>query len=253
MDLHIRILGEGQPLIILHGLFGSADNWQTHAKKLANYFKVILVDQRNHGHSEWSNDFSYELMREDLLQVFRKENIQKAIILGHSMGGKTAMHFAQKHPELVEKLIVVDMGIKAYPPHHQRILEGLNSIQLTPETTRQAAEQQLLEFVEDNGTRQFLMKNLYWKEKGQLAWRMNFQVLEREMPVILKELPETEVLKPTLFIRGGRSNYIREEDIPSIEELFIDSSFITIENAGHWVHAEAPEEFINTVLEFCLR
>ncbi len=253
MKLFHRILGEGQPLFILHGLFGHSDNWQTHAKKLAEYYQVVLIDQRNHGHSDWSEAFSYDLLAEDLHELITELGLQKIILLGHSMGGKTAMRYAQMHPELLEKLIVVDMGVKAYPPHHTDILEGLSKIDLSIVKSRSEVEAILLPFVPVDGTRQFLMKNLYWKDKTQLAWRMNVPVLEREMDAILAAIPDDEVLIQTLFIRGALSNYILDEDIPDLEDQFPDSDVITVPNAGHWVHAEAPEFFVNTVLEFCLR
>ena len=253
MKLFHRILGEGQPLLILHGLFGHSDNWQTHAKKLAEYYQVVLIDQRNHGHSDWSEAFSYDLLAEDLHELITELGLQKIILLGHSMGGKTAMRYAQIHPELLEKLIVVDMGVKAYPPHHTDILEGLSKIDLNIVKSRSEVEAILLPFVPVDGTRQFLMKNLYWKDKTQLAWRMNVPVLEREMDAILAAIPDDEVLIQTLFIRGALSNYILDEDIPDLEDQFPDSDVITVPNAGHWVHAEAPEIFVNTVLEFCLR
>lgn len=253
MKLFHRILGEGQPLLILHGLFGHSDNWQTHAKKLAEYYQVILIDQRNHGHSDWSEEFSYDLLAEDLHELITDLGLQKIILLGHSMGGKTVMRYAQLHPEGIEKLIVVDMGVKAYPPHHTEILEGLRKVDLTVIKSRSEVEAILLPYVPVDGTRQFLMKNLYWKDKTQLAWRMNVPVLEREMEAILAAVPSDEVLIQTLFIRGALSKYIVDEDIPDLEDQFPDSAVITVPNAGHWVHAEAPDAFVNTVLEFCLR
>ncbi|ASS50209.1 MAG: hypothetical protein A3D31_11620 [Candidatus Fluviicola riflensis] len=253
MKLFHRILGEGQPLLILHGLFGHSDNWQTHAKKLSEYYKVILIDQRNHGHSDWSDEFSYDLLAEDLHELITDLGLQKIILLGHSMGGKTVMRYAQLHPELIEKLIVVDMGVKEYPPHHTEILEGLSKVDLNIIKSRSEVEAILLPYVPVDGTRQFLMKNLYWKEKTQLAWRMNVAVLEREMEAILAAIPSDEVLIQTLFIRGALSNYIVDQDIPDLEDQFPDSDVITVPNAGHWVHAEAPEAFVNAVLEFCLR
>lgn len=253
MKLHYRELGEGKPFVILHGLFGFSDNWQTHAKKLASYYRVILVDLRNHGHSDWSDDFSYELMVSDLKELFDDLKLENVVLLGHSMGGKTAMLFAQKFPELLEKLIVVDMGVKAYPMHHDHILEGLNSIDLTKLTARSEAEKQLAKHIDSEGVRQFLLKNIYWKEKGKMAWRMNIPVLERELPNIISALPAGESFVPTLFIRGEMSNYVLDDDFHEIENQFPDSEFVTIPNAGHWVHAEAPEEFIDAVLGFCLR
>ncbi len=246
-------MGEGQPLVILHGLFGFSDNWQTHAKRLSEYFRIILVDLRNHGHSEWSDEFSYELMVEDLKGLFDEMELNKVILLGHSMGGKVAMLFAQKHLEYLEKLIVVDIGVKAYPMHHQHILAGMHAINLERIKVRSEAEAILKQYIDSDGVRQFLLKNLYWKEKGKLAWRMNLKVLEREMENILSALPEKEVMLATLFIRGELSNYILDEDIDEIEEMFPDSQIVTIHGAGHWVHTEAQDEFLGALLSFCLR
>ena len=240
-------------MVILHGLFGYSDNWQTHAKKLAEYYQVILVDQRNHGHSDWSYEISYDLMAEDLKELFDELNLEEVILLGHSMGGKTAMKFAKNYPDYLEKLIVVDIGTKTYPSHHEQILAGLHAIDLNVIHSRSEAEEAMAKYIESNGVRQFLLKNLYWAQKGKLAWRMNIPVLEQEMWAILQGLPSNEVLIPTLFIRGMMSDYILGEDIPDLENQFSDSHFVSVENAGHWVHAEAPEEFIEAVLSFCLR
>ena len=253
MKLHHRELGSGQPMIILHGLFGFSDNWQTHAKKFADYYRVILVDLRNHGHSDWSDEFSYELMVNDLKELCDDLGLKNILLIGHSMGGKVAMLFAQKHKELLDKLVVGDIGVKAYPMHHQHILAGMHAIDLSKIKLRSEAEDILKQYIDSDGVRQFLLKNLYWKEKGQLAWRMNLSILEREMENILSRLTEKEVMLPTLFIRGELSNYILDEDIEQLEDQFPDSEIVTIKNAGHWVHAEAPEEFVDVVLGFCLR
>lgn len=253
MKMHYRELGEGQPMMILHGLFGFSDNWQSHAKKLAEYYRVILVDLRNHGHSDWSDDFSYDLMAQDVLELCQELELEDILLVGHSMGGKTAMRFAQQHASYLEKLVVVDMGIKSYPMHHQHILAGIHAVDLPSITVRRQAEEQMRAHIDSDGVMQFLLKNLYWKEKGKIAWRMNIEVLEREMPAILGALPEGEVWTPTLFIRGALSNYVLDEDVDSIEEQFPDSEIVTIEDAGHWVHAEAPADFLNALLSFCLR
>lgn len=246
-------MGSGQPLIILHGLFGSSDNWQTHGKKLSDYFEVYLVDQRNHGKSDWSDAFSYELMAADLFEFVQEHNLEDFILMGHSMGGKTAMYFAQEHEDLLEKLIVVDMGVKSYPVHHDRILEGLKSLDLSIIDSRGDAQKALAEYIDDASIRQFLLKNLYWKSKGQLAWRINIPVLDKKINEIVKELPDKEVLTDTLFMRGGKSNYILEEDTEQIKSYFPVSEIYSIESAGHWIHAEAPTEFIEKVLGYCLR
>lgn len=253
MKLHYRELGEGKPMMILHGLFGYSDNWQTHAKKLAEYYRVILVDLRNHGHSDWSDDFTYDLMAEDVFELCQDLKLEDVILLGHSMGGKVAIRFAQEHEDLLNKLIIVDMGVKSYPMHHEHILAGIHAVKVDEISARREAEEQMRAHIDSEGTLQFLLKNLYWIEKGKLAWRMNTAVLEREMPEILKAMPEDEVFTPTLFVRGELSNYIRDEDLESLENQFLDSEFATIEDAGHWVHAEAPDEFLETILSFCLR
>ena len=253
MKLYYRELGRGKPMIILHGLFGFSDNWQTLATKFSEFFRVILIDFRNHGHSPWSDDFSYNLMVDDLKELIDDLNLENLTLVGHSMGGKVAMHFSQKFPEKIEKLVVIDMGVKQYTRHHQEVLEAFNKVDLKGKTARSQVELILSDFIESKGVRQFLLKNLYWKEKGELAWRVNFAVLEKSMPEILAALPYKEVLIPSLFIRGELSNYIEDNDIKELESFFSDMSLTTIKNAGHWIHADAPEEFTNTVLEFCLR
>jgi pimeloyl-ACP methyl ester carboxylesterase len=163
------------------------------------------------------------------------------------------MHFDQTYPNSIEKLLVVDMGVKAYPPHHAHILAAIHAIDLTKMSARSEAEAILKTFVESEGIRQFLLKNLYWEEKGKLAWRVNFPVLEASMTEILSALPAQESFTPTLFIRGLLSNYILDDDIPVLESYFPDSQLASIPNAGHWVHAEAPEAFLDAVLSFSLR
>ena len=253
MRLHHREIGEGKPFVILHGLFGSSDNWQYHAKRLADYFRLILLDLRNHGQSPWSTDFSYPLMVEDVREKLDELGIQKCIMLGHSMGGKVAMHFAQHYPERLSKLIVVDMGIKRYPMHHQHVLAGIHSVDLTQINTRSDAGNNIRKHIDSEDVVQFILKNLYWKEKGQLAWRMNVEVLEKQMPEILEALPDGEILTQTLFVKGELSNYVLEEDRAFIMDQFPDGEIVSIPNAGHWVHAEQPERFLEAILGFCLR
>ena len=253
MKLHYRELREGKPMMILHGLFGFSDNWQTHAKKLAEYYRVILVDLRNHGHSDWSDEFSYEVMASDVIELAEELDLEDLILVGHSMGGKVAMRLAQRKEELLEKLVVVDIGTKGYPMHHEHILAGIHSVKVDEISARSEAEEQMRVHIQSEGVMQFLLKNLYWKEKGKLAWRMNTEVLEREMPEILSALPDGEVFTPTLFIRGELSNYILDEDLDNLQNQFPDSEIVTIEGAGHWVHAEAFTEFLETLLSFCLR
>ncbi|MGM0478765.1 MAG: alpha/beta fold hydrolase [Bacteroidota bacterium] len=253
MQLHYKKMGSGQPLIILHGLFGSSDNWQTHGKKLAEYFEVYLVDQRNHGKSDWSEDFDYDFMAQDLHEFIEEHQLEDVILIGHSMGGKTIMRYAQLYPDSIEKMIVVDMGVKSYPIHHDTIIEGLKSINLDAISSRGEAREQLSNYIEEKSIRQFLLKNLYWIEKGKLGWRINLPVLEERLPEITKGLPEVESLVDVLFIAGGASNYIVTSDHDDIRKYFPLADFYVIESAGHWIHAEAPEAFIEEVLGYCLR
>ena len=253
VQLNHKILGEGQPLIILHGLFGSLDNWQTHAKTLSEYFQVILVDARNHGHSPHTEEHNYDLIASDLNRLFDDLNIEQASLIGHSMGGKAVMRFAQLFPEKLIKLIVVDMGIKAYPMHHDVILEGLKSIDFEVVNSRSKADEQLQKFIQDFAIRQFLLKNMYWVEPGKrLEWRMNLKTLEQEMSNVLEALPEETVDVDTLFLYGKKSNYVLEQDMPDIEKRFTFAHFHGIDEAGHWIHAEKPQEFLDAVLKFLL-
>jgi len=251
--LNHKIFGEGRALIIVHGLFGSLDNWQTHAKTFSQYFRVILVDARNHGHSPHTDEHTYDMMADDLRVMMEQLQIDEATFVGHSMGGKAVMRFAQKFPLMVDKLLVVDMGIKQYPAHHDLILQGLHAVDFDKAISRSQAEKLMEPYIHDFAVRQFLMKNLYWVEPGKrLAWRMNLSTLERCMPDILLSLPDVVCSLPTLFLRGELSNYILDEDIEHIEHIFPSASIETIYGAGHWVHAEKPKEFMDAVLHFCL-
>jgi pimeloyl-ACP methyl ester carboxylesterase len=183
-------------------------------------------------------------MAQDIYDYCKANNLEKVNIIGHSMGGKTAMLFAAIHPEIIEKLIIADIGPKFYPQHHQTILEGLNAVDFPKKPTRKEVEEILEKYINDFGTRQFLLKSLYWQEPGQLAFRFNLVVFNKKMEEIGKPLPENAVFKkPTLFIRGGNSNYILDEDFENIQLHFPNSRIETIPNVGHWLHAENPQLF----------
>jgi len=250
MNLAFRTIGKGEPLLILHGLFGSSDNWQTLAKSYAEHYEVFLIDQRNHGHAPHVSTHSYGEMSEDLRAMISSIGLGKVRIIGHSMGGKTAMYFAQQHPEYVHKLVVADMGIKAYPPHHDLIFRALNAVDVNYCDSRKTATDRLSAHISDSSTQQFLLKNLYWKEPGVLAWRFNLEVLEREINEVLRPIMDSAVALPTLFIRGGNSDYIKEEDVDAILQIFPKASFTTIDGAGHWLHAEKPVDFLGLTLTF---
>lgn len=249
MKLHYRKIGDnGEPLFILHGLFGSSDNWQTLAKRFSEDYTVYLVDQRNHGRSPHSIEFNYDLMVADFAELIDDVGLEKINLLGHSMGGKTAIGFAAEYPELIDKLIVVDISHKQYPMHHEQIIEGLKSINLDVIKTRGAADKKLAELIDNIAIRQFLLKNLYWESKGQLGWRINIPVLSNEIEKIIEEIYFRTIDVDTLFIRGEQSNYILESDYPEIKKKFPASRIVTIKDAGHWVHAEEPELFYHTVI-----
>ncbi len=254
MKLFSRIYGTGRPLIILHGLFGMSDNWQTHANKYANLgFQVHVLDQRNHGQSGHSQDFSYQSMANDLLEYMRDNEIQKACIIGHSMGGKVAMLFAAQHADKVEKLIVVDIAPKGYPVHHDAIIDALKSLDFTQLKSRGGADKALAQKLDNLSIRQFLLKSLYWKEKGKLALRFNLDVIEKNIGMVGEPLfADAQFDGETLFIRGARSGYIKEDDLDLIHAHFPLAEMYTIENAGHWVHAEAAEEFADVSTRFLL-
>nr|WP_315147485.1 alpha/beta fold hydrolase [uncultured Flavobacterium sp.] len=250
--LYSKIEGKGKPLLILHGFLGMSDNWKTIGLQFAaDGFQVHLLDMRNHGRSLHSELFNYEIMARDIYEYCKINNLQKVTILGHSMGGKTAMLFATTYPEMVEKLIVADIGPKFYPQHHQIILEGLNAVDFTLKPSRNEVEEILSKYISDFGTRQFLLKSLYWQEPGQLAFRFNLAVFNVNMDEIGKPLPENTVFnKQTLFIRGGKSNYILDEDFEKIKMHFPNAILETIPNAGHWLHAENPKLFYEITSSF---
>jgi pimeloyl-ACP methyl ester carboxylesterase len=250
MKLNFKKIGKGKPLLILHGLFGSSDNWGSLGKKFAENNLVYLVDLRNHGRSPHSKEMSYDLMADDLLELIQDKNINSPIILGHSMGGKAALKFAEKYPKYLEKLIVADIGIKAYPMHHDEILKGLNSVKLHEISSRNQAQQSIQSHIENLGIQQFLLKNLYWIEKGKLAWRMNLKVIEKNIGEILVKIKVQKNSVSTLFVRGEMSNYILEDDFQNILESFPNGAIKTIPKVGHWLHAENPTEFYKIVREY---
>lgn len=255
MMLQSRIEGEGKPLIIIHGFMGMGDNWKTLGLKYVEKgFEVHAVDMRNHGKSFHSDVFTYEAMVQDLVDYIQGHNLGVVDIIGHSMGGKAAMFFAIQHPELLDRLVVADIGPQYYPPHHQDILAGLNAVDFSTKPSRSDVEEILTEYIDDAGTRQFLMKSLYWVEQGQLGFRFNLSIFNEQVDNIGEALPEGSTFNgPTLFLRGDKSKYIREQDLALIGQHFPGYEIKTITNSGHWLHAENPQEFLEYTLEFLLR
>lgn len=251
MKLNYKSFGQGDPIVILHGLFGTLDNWQTIAKELAQNFTVYIIDQRNHGQSPHFSTMNYNLMAEDLKTFMEDHWMFKAHIMGHSMGGKTAMQFAVDHPEMVDKLIVVDIAPKVYARSHQAIFDALFALDLNTLDSRKEADEFLQNKIEDFGVRQFLLKNLTRDKQTGYRWKMNLPVLYEKYPEILGPIEVNSPFdKETLFVRGSKSDYIQDQDIPHIMAKFPSAKLETIEGAGHWVHAEASEDFLRVIKGF---
>lgn len=250
MELFFREYGQGEPLIILHGLFGSADNWMTQARMLGERFHVYTVDQRNHGLSPHNQAHDYAAMTEDLNDFFMQRGLTQAIVLGHSMGGKTAMNFALRYPDKVSQLIVVDIMPKAYPVHHDKILDGLKAMPLATLTTRNQADEFLSRYVPEPDVRQFLLKNLMRLPEGGFGWKINLSAIDQNIEEMTAGLVvQGEYNGPALFIIGQRSNYYAFGDEKLVAKYFPNNTFVELET-GHWVQAEKPKEFVDTVLSF---
>lgn len=253
VKLYSRVFGEGQPLLIIHGLFGMSDNWQSLAKLYADYFEVHLIDQRNHGRSPHADEFSYLHLSNDLHQYIIENELNDVIIIGHSLGGKTAMQFAVSYPELLSKLIIVDISPSFYPIHHDKIIEGLKMLDFSILKSRSQADAVLSEYIEEGDVRQFLLKSMYWKEKGQLDFRFNLDSISQNIANVGEALDNEAICSiPSLFIKGGNSNYINEDDEDLIFKHFTDAEIQTVDEVGHWLHAEKPQEFFEMTVRFCL-
>ncbi|GAB2948670.1 alpha/beta fold hydrolase [Hymenobacter coalescens] len=254
LQLHYREQGQGRPLVILHGLFGTLDNWQTLARRWAEQFRVIMVDLRNHGRSPHAAEHSYALMAQDVLGLFDQLQLgSDTTLMGHSMGGKVAMRFALDHPERVAKIVVVDIAPRFSDMEHQDdVIEGLNALDFSAIDNRQQADDALARHIRQSDVRQFLLKNLYRREDNSFAWRINLPVLTAGLAALGEEITaEQPFLKPALFIRGGKSDYVSAEDkLHGIPALFPNSQVETVLDAGHWVHAEKPEEVFGLVSAF---
>jgi esterase len=267
MDLYYRKEGEGPVVVVIHGLYGSSDNWMNMGKRLAENHTVYMIDQRNHGRSPFADKHTFDAMRDDLATFFSQHQIKKATILGHSMGGKTAMWFAADYPEKVEKLVIADIAPKDYLQlkdssqyHlHRNILLAMKELDFSRVKKRKQVDDLLSERIDDSRIRQFLLKNVTKNKKTkQFKWRLNVEVLYESLDEIVggvnrqwfeDRIPITSY--PVIFIRGLKSNYIMDEDIPLIKEIYPDASIVDIPGAGHWLHAEKPDEFMEAVMRCC--
>ncbi|MGH7940677.1 MAG: alpha/beta fold hydrolase [Limisphaerales bacterium] len=257
MQLHFKQMGQGRPLVMLHGLFGSLDNWLGVAPRLAGAFRIFLVDLRNHGSSPHNSEMNYSVMAADLSEFFKTQQLNRANLVGHSMGGKAAMQFALDSPDRVEKLVVVDMTPQAYPPDHQEIFKSLLALDLRQFQSRRQMEEALAPDIPDLVVRRFLLKNLRSARPAtssapsQFEWRIPLDILFKSYSNICGAITSRfQFPGPALFLRGGKSHYVAENGLPRIRELFPQARIETIAAAGHWVHADAPQEFLQHVTDF---
>ncbi|OYU84552.1 MAG: alpha/beta hydrolase [Flavobacterium sp. BFFFF2] len=251
-QLYARVEGEGQPLLIIHGFLGMSDNWKTLSGRYATLgFQVHVPDMRNHGRSFHSDQFSYELMVQDVLQYMDAHQLSKVAVIGHSMGGKVAMLLATQYPDRVSKLIVADIGPKYYAPHHQAILAALSAVDFSRDQERADVEKVLRTSIHDEGTLQFLLKNVYRVSPSQLGYRFHLHALVNNIEEIGQALPDdAKYTGPVLFVRGGKSNYVLDADCVGIQHHFPQVIFKTIDQAGHWIHAEQPQSFFECTARF---
>ncbi len=247
MQLHTHILGQGQPLVLLHGLFGSADNWGSIAKHFSQHYQVISVDLRNHGRSPHSDSQTYAEMADDLLEVLNILGLAKIHLLGHSLGGKVAMQFATQYPEKVSKLIVVDMAMRTYPDRYTQLMDHMLAVNLSQMASRNEVDNALKDSIANLRVRQFLLTNLV-KNEDQLQWRINLPALKANYATLITALA-VHFDPPSLFIRGERSDYVQDSDITELQQHFPQAEFVTLPT-DHWVHAEQPQLFIQAVEAF---
>lgn len=249
MGLNYKSFGSGSPVIILHGLFGMLDNWQSFAKLLASDHEVFIVDQRNHGRSFRHEEMNYDVLAEDLANFIETHSLEGTAVMGHSMGGKSAMQLAFSFPDLVSKLIVIDISPKAYPPSHTSIFNAILGMDLAHVQSRKEIDDQLSIHIQDPKIRAFLMKNLKRSKEGTFSWKANFDILEKNYDLLIDEVGEFPSDVPALFVRGLQSNYIENEDLDLVQALFPKASFASMD-AGHWLHAEKPMELLEIIYPF---
>ena len=259
MELFHRKKGDaGEPLIILHGLYGSGDNWMSIAQVLSGKYQVYLIDQRNHGRSPHADDMSYDMLAEDINEFIDSHDLKNVNIIGHSMGGKAAMWFAAKHPDKIKKLVIVDVAPGTYDlsspsvETHKKIIGALKSTDPSKVKNRKELNMQFAKMIDNLQLRMFLLKNIERKDDGTYRWRINIESIEQNIISIMSSIPDTNITinTPALFLKGEMSDYITEKDFPLIRKIFSKSEIITIPNAGHWLHARQPKLFIEKTLDF---
>ena len=251
MKLNYEAYGKGKPVIILHGLFGSLDNWHSFAEHLGEYFRVFVIDQRNHGRSPHADEFSYEMTAEDLKEFMLEQNLESSSLIGHSMGGKTAMQFSFTYPEKVDNLIVVDISPKRNNARYKEVtdaIKALTAVDLKNIATLREADEQMMPHVKDFAVRQFLLKNLVRAKNGKFTWKVNLSAISKNYDKIVGGVRGRPFNRPCVFIRGEHSDYVLDKDWPEIKKYFPHAELVTIPKAGHWVHIDAPHIFKTIVL-----
>jgi len=253
MKLFCRQFGSGNPMVILHGLFGISDNWVSIAHELGEQYTVYVPDLRNHGQSQHSPVFDFAVLEDDLLELTEEYCLEDIVLMGHSLGGKTAMYYALHHPQTIKKLIIVDIGLKKAPLNmeHQILINAMLDVDFSKAHSRSDVERQLETRVHSQRLRQFLLKSVYWRDKQSLDWRLNLNAINENLLNIFEGVEVSGTFNgPVLFIRGGRSEYINDEDLAGLKIKFPGALVKTIPEAGHWVHADAPGEFLEAVRAF---
>ena len=266
MELAFRKMGQGPPMVILHGLYGSSDNWVSIGRAFSDRFEVYLIDQRNHGNSPHTREHNYIVLRNDLHDFLEAQGIEKPVILGHSMGGKAAMYFAIAWPDKVQSLIVVDISPGSYKsltqqsPQsiiHLNIITAMMGVDFSKAKSREDINRFLTQTLPSDRIRQFLLKNIKRNANGQYGWKLNVKTLHDQLPQILDGLDPKPFMNgngitgfPVLFIRAGKSGYINEADIALIKTIFPVADLVTIPRADHWIHVEEPELLIKTISYF---
>ena len=249
---HVWESGQGPNVVILHGVFGSGDNWLTLARQLEHRYRVFLPDQRNHGKSFHSDDFGYDLLAEDLRQWMDRMGLDKIHLVGHSMGGKAAMRFAALYPKRLFSLTVVDIAPKAYAlDHHAKMLAAMQNLDLSACQSRGDLDAALRDDIPELSTRMFVLKNIERDEQGRFRWRIALGPLSLSLSSIGSALPPQSPLGlPALLVRGEKSNYVTDEDWQAFLKRFPHAEFHTVPGAGHWVHADAPDILLPILLQF---
>lgn len=256
MKLFFRKYGEGQPLIILHGVFGISDNWVTVGRRLAEKFEVFIPDQRNHGQSPHSDTLSYYALADDLIEFMEDHQIRKPILIGHSMGGKVAMKVALEYPKRIDKLIVIDISPRRYPARqeHMEIIEAMMAVNFNEVNKREEVEMIISDKIKSEKIRLFVLKNLYRIGRNRFAWRLNIEGIYNNIDAVVEPIETPYTFdEPCLFVRGGNSGYVPEEDFELIYKSFPKAIIETVPGASHWVHAEKPDALCSLLSSFLER